>query len=179
MELQRHYREACELFSDSRVEIIDGRIVVREVPTGDHNDVISRLILQLVSVIATRGWGLWTNIKLFLGPQMDRYIPDLTIVPRDRRMWGDDEIYGDSTLLVVEVVSKSSVHDDHVVKPRSCAAAGVPLYLTIDTFKGTARLLSDPSQAGYQHRHQVALGKPLTLPEPWNLTIDTGKLIEA
>ncbi|MCT9931403.1 Uma2 family endonuclease [Planotetraspora sp. A-T 1434] len=178
-ELQRRYREACDLFPDSRVELIDGRIVVREVSTGEHNDVVSRLILQIVALVASREWGLWTNIKLFLGPQIDRYIPDLTIVPRNRRMWGEDEVYGDSTVLVVEVVSKSSVRDDHVVKPESCAVAGVPLYLVIDTFKGTARLLSRPDGGSYAKEEQISLGEPLQLPEPWGLTIDTGKLVEA
>ncbi|GLX02481.1 Uma2 family endonuclease [Microtetraspora sp. NBRC 16547] len=178
-DLYRRYHETCAMHPDRRVEFIDGRIVVREVPTGEHNDVISRLILQIASIVADRGWGLWTNIKLFLGAQVDRYVPDLTIVPKNRRMWGDDEVYGDSTLLIVEVVSKSSVRDDHVVKPRNCALAGVPLYLVIDTFKGVARLMSEPGEKGYQHQVEVTLGKPLPLPEPWDLAIDTAKLVEA
>ncbi|MEZ0074319.1 hypothetical protein [Planotetraspora sp. GP83] len=54
---------------------------MRELSTGEHNDVVSRLILQLAAVVASREWGLWTNIKLFLGPQIDRYIPDLAVKP--------------------------------------------------------------------------------------------------
>ncbi|ETK31856.1 Uma2 family endonuclease [Microbispora sp. ATCC PTA-5024] len=175
-ELLRRYREVCDLLPDARVEVIDGRIVVREVPTGEHNDVVSRLILQVAALVASRGWSLWTNIKLFLGPQVDRYIPDLTIVPKDRRMWGEDEVYGASTLLVVEVVSKSSVRDDHVVKPESCAIAGVPLFLVIDTFTATARLLSQPDGGTYRTEVEVALGDPLELPSPWDLTVDTKAL---
>jgi Uma2 family endonuclease len=173
---EERYRQACDLFSDSRVEVVDGRIVVNEVPTGDHNTIVSLLLMQLFGVVKDQGWHLWTNIKLFPGPQVDRYIPDLTVVPQEQRMWGDDEVFGDCTLLVVEVVSMSSVHDDRVVKPRGCAAAGVPLYLVIDTFEDEVSLLSGPGQAGYAKKITVPLGKPLDLPEPWNLTIDTGTL---
>ncbi|MFC0862503.1 Uma2 family endonuclease [Sphaerimonospora cavernae] len=177
--LLRYYRDVCDLLPNARVEIINGRIVVSDVPTGEHNDIISRLILQIVALVATRDWSLWTNIKLFLGPQVDRYIPDLAIVPPDRRMWGEDEVYGDSTLLVVEAVSRSSINDDHLVKPKNCAIAGVPLYLVIDPLEGRVRLLSHPSEAGYTREVTVKFGDSLELPEPWDLTIDTGKLIEA
>lgn len=54
----------------------------------------------------------------------------------------------------------------------------VPLFLLIDPAQGLAILHSRPSRKGYQNRVEVALGVPLDLPEPWQLTIDTGKLIE-
>ncbi|MEV0970330.1 Uma2 family endonuclease [Microtetraspora glauca] len=113
------------------------------------------------------------------GHLCDYTIPDLTIVPKKRHMRGDNEVYGHSTLLIVEVVSRSSVQDDHVIKPRTCASAGVPLHLVIDTFKGVARLMSEPGDKGYQHQLEVTLGKPLPLPEPWDMAVDTAKLIEA
>ncbi|MEU4700254.1 Uma2 family endonuclease [Nonomuraea dietziae] len=177
--MQESYKRACELFPAYRVELVHGRIVVNDVPTGDHNDIVSNLLMQIVSVVAANGWKLWTNIKVFLGPQADRYIPDLTIVPRNPHMWGDDEVYGDDTRLVVEVVSPSSVHDDHAVKPREYARAGVPLYLLIDPAQSIAILFSLPAEKGYQHRTQVEFGTALDLPEPWKLSIDTGKLVEA
>ncbi|MEU7892511.1 Uma2 family endonuclease [Nonomuraea sp. NPDC049152] len=172
------YERACDLFPDYRVEVVNGRIVVNDVPTGLHNDIVSNLLLQIVAVVAANGWKLWTNIKIFLGPQADRYIPDLTVVPRDPRMRGPDEVQGDVTELVVEVVSPSSVNDDHVVKPREYAKATVSLYLLIDPEQGIAVLFSSPAGGSYQQRVQVALGAPLDLPEPWKLTIDTGLLVD-
>ncbi|GAA2363483.1 Uma2 family endonuclease [Nonomuraea africana] len=177
--MQESYKRACELFPGYRVELVNGRIVVNDVPTGDHNDIISNLLMQIISVVAANGWKLWTNIKLFLGPQADRYIPDLTIVPRNPRMWGDDEVYGDDTHLVVEVVSPSSGHDDHAIKPREYARAGVPLYLLIDPAQDLAVLFSLPAEKGYQQKTQVDLGKALDLPAPWDLSLDTAKLIES
>jgi Uma2 family endonuclease len=115
---------------------------------------------------------------LLLQAQADRYEPDLIVVPANRRLRDPSHVYANATLLVAEVVSPSSVHDDHVVKPRNCALAGVPLYLVIDTFASRFRLLSRPGPEGYADEVTESLGKPLELPAPWNLTIDTAKLIE-
>ncbi|MET9339542.1 Uma2 family endonuclease [Nonomuraea sp. NPDC003804] len=177
--MQEAYKRVCDLLPYYRVEVVDGRIVVNEVPTGVHNDIISNLLLQIVAVVAANGWKLWTNIKVFLGPQADRYVPDLTIVPRNPRMWGADEVYGEETKLVVEVVSPSSVNDDYVAKPREYAKAKVPLYLLIDPDRAVVLLFSDPVGGRYQQKVEVALGAPLDLPEPWKLTIDTGQLFDA
>jgi Uma2 family endonuclease len=175
-DLERRYRELSDRWPDRRVEVVNGRIVVRELTTGDHAEVVFRLLLQLMQVITERGWKYWPDVALFLGPQEERYRPDLLVVPSTPRMWGDDHVYGNATLLVVEVVSKSSRHDDHVIKPRGCAAGKVPLYLVVDTFAGKVRLFSRPGEQGYAERVEVAFGEKLELPDPWNTAIDTGRL---
>ncbi|GAT67543.1 restriction endonuclease [Planomonospora sphaerica] len=177
-ELERLYREDCERHHDRKVEIINGRIVVRELPTSGHADIIYQLTIQLIPLLTKRGWKIWQDIKIFLHPQLDRYRPDITVVPPGPKMWDDENVWGNETLLVVEVVSPSSVEDDHVTKPRNCALAGVPLYLVIDPFKRVTRLLSHPSQTGYRQRLEIPIGGLLELPAPWNFTIDTGTLIE-
>ncbi len=175
--LELRYQQACEQFDDQRVEIIDGRIVIREMPTLDHNQVIFRLLRQILIFVDERGWTACNDIKVFLGAQIDRYRPDLTVVPANPRMWDAENVYGQATLLVVEVMSPSSRADDHLLKPRNCALAGVPLYLVIDSYQQTARLLSDPGHTGYLHEVAVVLGDSLVLPEPWDLKIDTGRLL--
>ncbi|MEU9884863.1 Uma2 family endonuclease [Sphaerisporangium sp. NPDC051011] len=178
LELEGLYRDlGTRLEGRYKVEVIDGRVVVREMPTADHAKLVYHLLVQLIPIVVERGWQLWPDIALFLGPQMDRYRPDVTVVPADPPMWQPDEVYGHATRLVVEVVSKSSAHDDHVVKPAQCALAGVPLYLVIDGFDEKARLLSRPVEGRYDVEITVAFGEPLHLPEPWNVAIDTGKLI--
>lgn len=124
----------------------------------------------------SQGWRIWNDITLFLGPQRDRYRPDLTVVPAEPKMWAKDHIHADQVLLVVEVVSESSVTDDHQVKPRRYAAGGVPLCLVVDVFARKVRLLSQPSDGGYQQETDVVLGRPIDLPEPWKLTLDTAAL---
>jgi Uma2 family endonuclease len=175
-DLQDAFREVCGVFPRRRVELINGRIVVSPVPTADHNRIVYRLILQLLAVVQGRGWQIWNDITLFLGPQRDRYRPDLTVVPAEPKMWAKDHVYADQALLVVEVVSVSSVTDDHEVKPRQYAAGGVPLCLIVDVFARKVRLLSEPSDDGYQQETDVVLGRPIDLPEPWKLTLDTAAL---
>jgi Uma2 family endonuclease len=172
--LEERYQAVQELFPDYRVELINSRIVVNEVPTGVHNDVIALLLFQLTKLLVSNDWRPWTNIKLFLGAQRDVYIPDLVIVPRKRRMWGTDAVYAADTLLVVEVVSPSSMHDDYDIKPSAYALAGVPLYLRVDPLHHKVHLMGNPDGKGaYLDQTEVPMGKPLDLPEPWNLTIDT------
>ncbi|WP_433182523.1 Uma2 family endonuclease [Actinoallomurus sp. CA-150999] len=176
MDTLHYYRELGERWPDRKIEIIGGRIVVREGPTIDHAEVIFQLLLQLMPFVAERAWEIWQDVALFLGPQVDRYRPDLLVVPPDPPKWGDDHVFGNATHLVVEVVSKSSVRDDHEIKPRTCARGGVPLYLVVDAFAGKARLLSRPGKDGYGHEVDVKLGEPLDLPAPWELTLDTAPL---
>ncbi len=180
-ELEDRYRQASELWPKDRIEIIHDRVVVSPVPTWSHQMIIEALLDLLLDVIRKRGWKRAQNISLFLGAQRDRYMPDLIVVPTNEpHLWGKDHVYGDATVLVVEVVSSGSVDDDHRVKPKTYAAAGVPLCLVIDSLAGTVRLLSKPNvqTERYELQNEVPLGKAVELPEPWNLTLDTGKLTD-
>jgi Uma2 family endonuclease len=179
-ELEEIYRQTVDLRPKGRVEIINDRVVVSPMPTWAHELIISRVLRLLMAVIDKRGWEFSSNISLFLGAQRDRYKPDLTVAPADPSLWGKAHIYGDATVLVVEVVSDSSVHDDHNVKPKTYAAAGVPLCLVIDCIAGAVRLLSKPNAKTerYEQQNEVPIGKVLELPEPWDITLDTGKLTD-
>ncbi|RJL23580.1 Uma2 family endonuclease [Bailinhaonella thermotolerans] len=73
------------------------------------------------------------------------------------------------------MATDSSRLDDHVVKPRECAKAGAPLFMVVDPFTKTVRLLSNPSEEGYQTETKVKFGDRLELPAPWNLTLDTSR----
>ncbi|HEX6472477.1 MAG TPA: Uma2 family endonuclease [Streptosporangiaceae bacterium] len=177
-ELEERYRQASDLWPRDRVEIINDRIVVSPVPTWVHELVVFQLMKLLMAVVEHRGWAMSCNISLFLGTQRDRYKPDLTVAPTNAPLWGKDHVHGDATVLVVEVVSSSSVDDDHNIKPTTYAAAGVPLCLVIDTFANTVRLLSQPNPKTerYEQHNEVPIGKTIELPDPWNLSLDTGKL---
>jgi hypothetical protein len=77
--------------------------------------------------VADEGLSAEERYQRLLGPQPGRYRPDVLVVPPDPGIWGADHVHGKDTLLVVEVVSKSSAHDDHEVKPHGCAHGKVPL----------------------------------------------------
>ncbi|WP_157250863.1 Uma2 family endonuclease [Nonomuraea typhae] len=178
-DLLAQYRTVCTHFDPQRVELIHGRIVVSPMPTGLHNNIIALLLFQLTGFLMERDWRPWTNIKLFMGTQTDRFIPDLVVVSKRPRMWGQDEVYADDTHLVVEVVSPSSVNDDYHDKPAAYAAAGVPLFLRIDPIKSTADLFALPAEGAFTHHTEVTFGAGLALPAPWNLTLDTAVFNDA
>ncbi|MEV5409296.1 Uma2 family endonuclease [Thermopolyspora sp. NPDC052614] len=178
-ELEQRWRQLCDELPDHRVEIIYHRIVISPMPGPKHNDVIFLLIEMLMPFTRLRGWRLWPDASLFLGTNMDRYRPDLTVVPRNPRLWGEHEVHADDVLLAVEVVSPSSQFDDHTLKPNFYARSGVPLCLVVDIYDASLRLFSEPSAEGYGKEHKVAFGQPLELPGPMDVTLDTEVLWEA
>jgi Uma2 family endonuclease len=178
-DLEQRWRRLCDEMPDYRVEIIHQRIVVSPMPGPKHNDVIFLLIEMLMPFTRLRGWRLWPDASLFLGTNMDRYRPDLTVVPRNPRLWGEHEVYADSVLLDVEVVSPSSHLDDHTVKPNAYASCGVPLCLVVDMYDASLRLFSEPGAEGYGKEHKVAFGQALELPGPMDVALDTEVLWEA
>lgn len=178
VDLDGRYLELAAFWPKDRVEVVNDRIVVKFVPTGAHNDIVFWLLTQLIPVVKERGWKIWPDIALFFGSQQDRYRPDLTVVPLKPRMWGADHIHAAEALLVAEVVSRSSADDDHTIKPKKYASAGIPLCLIVDGLAGKIRLLSEPGPKGYEQETDILLGHPLDLPEPWGITLDTAQLTD-
>jgi Uma2 family endonuclease len=176
-DLWRRFAEVSELFRDDRVELIAGRIVVSPLPGRRHCEAEFQMWRLLFPVAEERGWQLWHDMEVFFGPQRDRYRPDILVVPPKPRMWTDNNICADSIIMVVEVVSPRSGHDDHEVKPAECGRGGVQLYLVVDTIAGVVRLLSEPAQDGYRKETEIRLGESLDLPEPFGVTLDTTRLI--
>jgi hypothetical protein len=75
------------------------------------------------------------------------------------------------------VVSKGSKEADRMLKPLSCARAGIPLYMYVDRFATpvTVNLLSAPGPDGYQHQEALPAGPgagKLAIPEPFDIVPD-------
>lgn len=175
--VEERYRTVRELFPELRVEVFGGRVVVNDTGTWQHNTILAQVLFQLMPVVAERGWEIWPNITIFLGDQADRYVPDLTVVPQRPVMESDEAVRGDSTLLLVDVVTAGGAYDVHVVKPLGYAPAGVPLYLVIDPVQRLVKLYSEPGREGYARETVEPVGAPLTLPAPWDHPLDTGTLL--
>ncbi|NUP02880.1 MAG: Uma2 family endonuclease [Nonomuraea sp.] len=176
--LEERYRIVRDLFPEFRIETVRGRIVVNEPGTWQHNTILSRALFHLAPAVSGRGWEIWPNITVYLGPDDDLYVPDLAVVPSGPRLHEEHAVHGDSTILLVDVVSVATTYDVYFVKPRSYARGGVPLYLVVDPFQRRVTLFSGPGGARYRTEAAVALGEPLVLPDPWNLTVDTATLTE-
>jgi Uma2 family endonuclease len=161
-----------------RVELLDGCVVVSPTASRPHSRVVQRLVRALSERIDAEGWEWHANLTLHVAATRERLIPDLMIAPPEAPQFSNEELYGHGALLVVEVTSPSTRGRDRVAKQRAYAQAGVPLYLIADglTDPATVRLLGDPHGAAYGRCDQVNAGKPVPLPEPFGITLDTGSL---
>jgi Uma2 family endonuclease len=79
-------------------------------------------------------------------------------------------------LLVVEVVSASSRHDDYKTKRDACALSRIPLYLVIDPETSSLTLFSLPGEEGYRQVTPLPAGGRIDLPEPLGFTLDTAEM---
>lgn len=161
-----------------RVELLDDRIVMSPPPATRHNWVVYRLSRALSDVSDRHGWGLLQTEAIHIPATRERPQPDLVVAPPDAPEYDDHELYGHGVALVAEVVSPRSRGEDFDYKAHLYALGEVPLYLVIDAVADvpTVTLFSDPTEHGYDSSVRIPLGKPLTLPEPFGLTIDTGAL---
>lgn len=162
-----------------RAEVVGGHIVVSPWATRRHAQVVHRLLKQLFTVADENGWEFYQSWAVHIPPlRGDKRLPDLMIASPDSPEYDENQAYGHGTLLVAEVVSKHSAEDDFENKPDEYARAEVPLLLIIDpeSDKHTVTLFSGPAEHGYENKLTVAAGDPLTLPEPFDVDLDTAAL---
>jgi Uma2 family endonuclease len=177
-QLERLWYEA-EWPEGVRVELIDGELVVSPSGSVRHSTAISSLLSQIFDVTRQHGWILHTNLTTHVAATRERLIPDLMVAPPGAATFSDCELLAPGVLLVAEVASLSSRRRDREQKKRAYAQGGVPLYLLIDRFAAPAAvtLFSDPGQEGYQSARAAAAGQPLRLPAPFDIGLDTARLL--
>jgi Uma2 family endonuclease len=177
-ELERLWYE-LEPPPGTRVELIDGELVVS--PTGSvwHSEAVYSLVVALVGVAERRGWIIHTFLTAHIPPTRERLIPNLMIAPKGAPPFGECELLAPGVLLAAEIVSPSSRRRDREVKPRAYAQGGVPLYLVIGRFANPAgvTLFSQPGEHGYGRRRTASAGQPLRLPKPFGIALDTARLL--
>jgi Uma2 family endonuclease len=163
----------------TRVELIDGAIVVS--PTGSirHSGAVYSLTVALVRLAERRDWVIHTNLTAHISPTRERLVPDLMVAPKDAPPFGESELLASGALLVAEVVSPWSRRRDREQKPRAYAQGGVPLYVLIDRFgkPPAVTLFSQPGEDGYGKHQVAAAGEPLRLPKPFGIALDTARLL--
>jgi Uma2 family endonuclease len=161
-----------------RVELIDGQIVVSPSPSRRHSNVIIELI-DVFAEVKKRDWQRHTGLTIHITSTRERLIPDFLVTTKDAPGFGDDEILSTGVLLVAEVVSPSSRRNDREVKHRIYAQSRIPLYLLIDKFADppAVTIFSEPSDGGYLRRTSARAGRPLRLPEPFGIDLDTASLL--
>lgn len=130
--------------TDNHYELVDGKLVMVPLPTGDHSDVVDLLAKAIEVAICQqqKNWKLKRDVGVYVGvnPQTAKErsrTPDLTILTDVQ--WA--VIKADKTgaavtktppLLVVEIVSPGSRKTDYATKQKEYQQSGVPEYWIVD-----------------------------------------------
>ncbi|AUA14797.1 Uma2 family endonuclease [Streptomyces sp. SID8382] len=175
-EFEEYARLAARVAEGVRWEFINGKIGVTPVPDGDHG----RIIQWLARICIQAHPELWLHDQ---GLKVETYRngharPDGTLAHGDAFVGQGEWADADSVLMVVEVTSYDSDTDrrDRVEKPRAYAETGIPVYLLVDREAGEVTVFSEPDGVRYETTKTVPFGKPLTLPAPVGVTLDTEPL---
>ncbi|MEV7156050.1 Uma2 family endonuclease [Streptomyces misionensis] len=161
-----------------KVEIIEGIVTVSPPPSNDHNDIADLVQRSLYEVIP-KDWGIYQTLGTAVPFRAGLYIPDLAVAPREAlRVRKGNYIPATAAELVVEITSRANAGHDRIKKAAGYAQAGVALYLLIDNWAPggpTITLYGEPQGDVYRVLRAVRFGDPITLPEPFGVTIDTGE----
>ncbi len=161
-----------------KLEFINGKLKVKPVPDGDHDDIAAWLVEQCLQ----QRPDLWLYRERRLKVETyrkGRAIPDGTLAPRRhfrgrQGEWADPE----GVLMTAEVTSNDSDTDrrDRREKRDAYAAAGIPVYLLVDRQACAVVVHSDPQDGIYRSTAPYPYGEPVELPDPIGITLDTEEL---
>jgi Uma2 family endonuclease len=169
--------ESMDPIQGIRVELLDGRLVMSPPPSLGHNRTVWWLVRGLSDHAMRNGWDLLQTTAVHIEATRDRPQPDLVVAAPGAPQYDDHELYAHGVLLVAEVVSPSSGHDDREFKRDAYARGRVPLYLLIDPEPQSVTLFSDPHTEGYRSRTTVPFGDEIALPAPFKIFLDTAGLV--
>lgn len=176
----------------SRVEVIDGEIVVSPAPRFRHNGICLKINNHFHDAEVkdpSYRWRCALGNGLNFVAEENGYVPDVMIM--ETEIWEDSwdlnpaHLVPDQAEMVIEVTSPSTAKWDRPpvqkerVKSKWCgyARAEIPYYLLIDLDPAVSRitLYSIPNQASsaYLHEESWGLGETIALPDPIGLEIPT------
>ncbi|MEU6350620.1 Uma2 family endonuclease [Streptomyces sp. NPDC047072] len=155
-----------------KVELLRGEIVMMASPDLVHNVIVMLLGRQ----IPIDSWYALQTQDVDLLEEASEPVPDLVVVDPDVLPTSGRLLPAGLITMVVEVVSKTSVHRDYDIKRSIYAAGKVPAYLVVDPIMAQCVLLTRPvgkgEDADYQRQQVTKFGAPLPL-EELGLELDT------
>lgn len=123
-----------ELDLFKRVELVDGALILMSPQRRFHDRVIRRLANALESQ-APKGFALATQMDIKIG-QRQRPCPDVLVISTAADDDARTSYLPKDVHLVIEVVSPESDHEDHHVKPKIYAEAGIKHLWIVDEDRG-------------------------------------------
>jgi Uma2 family endonuclease len=128
--------EYAKLPPNSRMELVDGVLMVGEPPTGRHQEVVKLLERQLEAVCPKQ-----LRIVREQEARLDEVLrrnPDLMAILADAYDPDRCSYPPDDIVLAVEVVSPGSRTRDRIHKPGEYAEAGIPHFWRVETLPSLA-----------------------------------------
>ncbi|MFE1307689.1 Uma2 family endonuclease [Streptomyces sp. NPDC058755] len=166
--------ENFEFPEEFKVELLRGEIVMTAGPDVAHNDILEAVVDQ----IPRRNWRRLQTQDVAILEETSQPQPDLVVIERGTGPGHGRLMPSEVITMLVEVVSKTSVERDYVVKRSIYAAAKVPAYLIIDPVMAQCVLLTEPTGQGedadYQRQRITKFGD-LTPLEPIGIELDTAE----
>ncbi|MFJ2032608.1 Uma2 family endonuclease [Streptosporangium sp. NPDC087985] len=180
-ETPRELYDSLPELPNLKIEFIGERVIVSPSGTPEHASRAMLLARALFPTADGHAWGVWTGmIDVCLEGSRDMVIPDVVVAPRDAPRWGTRELLSSGLILVAEVVSPGTAHDDRTIKPGAYASGRVPVMVLIDPECSPARItvFSDPGEGRYRTSVSVELGDKVLIPAPVDLLFDTSTLCD-
>jgi Uma2 family endonuclease len=163
--------------TNSRIELVDGHLVVTPSADNAHQEIAHRLKNALAAAAGAAHLRVPLTPNLYLGPGR-LVIPDLAVGRYPRSTTRNS---AKDTVVVIEVTSPSNASTHREEKMRLYAEAGIPWYLLLepdfsDYESLTVHLLR--LDGGRYVEHAVAKdGELLSSDEPFALSLDIGDLL--
>jgi Uma2 family endonuclease len=119
--------------SHTRVELVDGELIMSPVPSRAHQRICSRLGSEIEPWVLRKQLGEFFTVALHVVlDQHVHYEPDLCFIRHDRLNRMRESYFDGSPDLIIEVISESNRSHDTVVKFRDYERFGVEEYWLVD-----------------------------------------------
>ncbi|UNS98900.1 Uma2 family endonuclease [Streptomyces tubbatahanensis] len=156
------------------LEFLDGRIGVKKVPDGNHDEIIQWLQERCMQH-RPDVWLYGERGLVVEAYRKGRARPDGVLAPKRHFIGHGEWSDADGVLMTVEVTSYDRDTDsrDRTEKPTAYASVGIPVYLLIDRDSCTVTVHSGPEEGRYRDTHTVSFGERVELPDPVGLALET------
>ncbi len=158
------------LFSDKRVELLDGEIITMPPQNAPHAGKVHRIVRTLFSLVGAN-LSIRGQAPIILDDWSEPE-PDVAICRLDA-----DDYQGEhpkaSDVLVVMEVAKTSLAYDRQRKTAAYATSGISEYWIINLIDNRIEVFSDPDPVAQRYRQErlVFRGDTLTLPGGASLAV--------
>ena len=159
-----------------RTEILDGGIALTPWRRSGEVAIAARVHNTLLMACPETA-GVFQSLSVEIPDRELLVMPDVAVTPLSSL---DDTcpVPAQELEIAVEITAPGSARRDRTTKRLGYAQGPVPVYLLIDPWDRdgpTVTLFSGPNDGDYRHHTRVEFGKPVTVPAPFDVELDTSE----